>query len=106
LSARMDGLEHMMRDLLTAHQGIRQQLLQLELRVAETDVRRELAELTAHMEQVQMEAMERINALYVNQGAEASAEPAPRARDMYNSYPSGGTLCTEPPPQVNDGPPH
>ena len=64
-----------MRDLLAAHQGIRQQLLQLELRVAETDVRRQLAELTAHMEQVQIEAMERINALHVNQGAQASAEP-------------------------------
>jgi hypothetical protein len=64
----MDGLERMMRDLLTAHQGIRQQLLQLELRVAETDVRRELAELTAHMEQVQMETMERIYAWYVIQG--------------------------------------
>ena len=68
LSAHMDGLERMMRDLLTAHQGIRQQLLQLELRVAETDVRRELAELTAHMEQVQMETMERIYAWYVIQG--------------------------------------
>ena len=63
-----------MRDLLAAHQGIRQQLPQLELRVAE-DVRRELAELTAQMEQVQIEAMERINALHVNQGAKASAEP-------------------------------
>ena len=75
LSARVDGLEHTMRDLLAAHQGIRQQLPQLELRVAETDVRRQLAELTAHMEQVQIEAMERINALHVNQGATASAEP-------------------------------
>ena len=51
------------------------QLLQLELRMAETDVRRQLAELTARMEQLQMEAMERINALRVNQSAEATAEP-------------------------------
>ena len=45
LSACMDGLEHMMRDLHIARQDVHKQLLQLELRMAETDVRRQLAEL-------------------------------------------------------------
>ena len=45
LSACMDGLDHIARDLHIAHQDVHKQLLQLELCVAETDVRRQLAEL-------------------------------------------------------------
>ena len=93
LSARMDGLEQIVRDLHMAHQDVHKQLIQLDMRVAETDVRRQLTELdmrvaetdvrrqltelalTARMEQWQTEAMERINALHVNQSAEATAEP-------------------------------
>ena len=77
LSARMDGLEQIVRDLHMAHQDVHKQLIQLDMRVAETDVRRQLTELalTARMEQWQTEAMERINALHVNQSEEATAEP-------------------------------
>ena len=41
----MDGLDQIARDLHIAHQDIHKQLLQLELCVAETDARRQLAEL-------------------------------------------------------------